>query len=476
MRQLFRFVVQLLLICTSLTLAAQSYDIVLRGGRVIDPETGLDGVRNVGINGRTIAVVTAQEITGKRVIDATGLVVAPGFIDLHQHGQSASDYELKVHDGVTTALEMEIGAPDVEKYLIERSQGALINYGTTANYDAARARAFGVEMPAGDIIPQSGPATNDAATPAQLAQIKTRLEHELNAGALGIGVGIQYIPGAGYMEILSAFRIAAEHHLPVFTHLRSAGATSIAAVSEVIADAAITGAPLQIVHVHSTCTHQAPECLEMIRLARARGLDVTTEAYPYEAGMTFINSALFNPGWQQQLGISYGELAIPATGERLTKERFEQLHADPKPQTVLVYANPPEIVDRAIRDPEVMIASDGIAGHPREAGTFCRILAKYVREEKSLTLMEAIRKMSLMPAERLAASTTAGKRKGRIQAGADADIVVFNLNSVQDQATYAAPKLTSTGIEYVLVGGVPVIERGELQQGRVPGRAIVRDK
>lgn len=465
-----------LLLACSHWLAAQTYDVVIHGGRVLDPETGLDAVRNVGINGSTIAAISQADLAGKQTIDATGLVVSPGFIDLHEHGQLAADYRLRAFDGVTSALEMEIGVPDVKTYLDERANGALINFGTTANYDLARAAAMHVEVPNGELVPNAGPATDNPATQAQIDAIKQRLDQQLGEGALGIGIGLQYVPGASRWEIIQIFQTAPLHRVPVFCHIRGAGAIdpgSIEAVQEMIGDSAMTGAPVQIVHINSSCMKDGPNCLQMIAGARARGLDVTTEAYPYTAGNTYINSALFNPGWQKQFGITYGDLAMQGTGERLTKERFDQLHADPTPHPILLYLNSEATVDKDILDPLVMIASDGEQGHPRIAGTFCKILARYVREQRSLSLMDAIRKMSLMPAQRLAASTPDAARKGRLQVGADADIDVFDPATVSDRATYSHPDLTSTGMKWVLVRGVPVISNGEMRNDVTPGRAIL---
>src|SRR5262249_45396144 len=205
-------------------------------------------------------------------------------------------------------------------------------------------------------------------------RIEQRLRGEIDAGALGIGMGIQYTPGATRLEVIDMFRVAAERQLPVYTHMRSFGriepGSAIEAVEEVIGAAAISGAPLHIVHINSTCLRDTPACLSLIEGARARGLDVTTEAYPYIAGMTMVNSALFNPGWREKLGIDYGGLVLPETGEHLTKERFDELHASSKPQSVLVFANTQESVDAAIPNPLIMIASDGADGHPRNAGTY----------------------------------------------------------------------------------------------------------
>src|SRR5512146_1315033 len=345
-----RFIRITCLLLLSTPLFAQTYDVVLTGGRVLDPETGLDAVRNVGITNGKIARISAESLQGQRTISAKGLVVAPGFIDLHQHGQDLESQRLKAFDGVTTALELEIGVPDVGAFLSDMKGNALINYGTAASHAAARALAFGVplapetpianpEMPA--IIPKSGSATDRPATPRQIDAMLARLNSELHAGALAIGMGIQYTPGATRYEVIEMFRLAAEHHVPVYTHVRSAGqiepGSAIESISEVIAASAVTGAPLHIVHINSSCTKVSMECLAMVEGARARGLDVTAEAYPYIAGMTYINSALFNPGFLEKFGIDYKDLVLPETGEHLTKARFEELHASPKPQVVLIF-------------------------------------------------------------------------------------------------------------------------------------------
>ncbi len=466
-------------------LTAQQYDLVLEGGRVMDPETGLDAVRNVGVRDGRIARISSEPLTGRRTIRAAGLVVAPGFIDLHQHGQEPESQRVKAFDGVTTALEMEIGVPDVTQFLAMKQGRSLIHYGTTASHAAARALIFGAPLNSGtvgpgvgipDILPKSGPATNQPATPEQIGQIQQRLRDELDAGALGVGMGIQYTPGATRLEVIDMFRVAAERKLPVYTHMRSFGrlepGSAIESVEEVIGAAAITGAPLHIVHINSTCLLDSLECISLIEGARARGLDVTTEAYPYIAGMTTINSALFNPGWREKLGIDYGNLVLAETGEHLTKERFEELHNSSAPQSVLVFATTQEMVDAVIPNPLIMIASDGAPGHPRNAGTYSRVLAQYVREKKTLTLMEALRKMTLMPAQMLERSTPAARQKGRLQEGADADIVVFDPRTIADRSTFAQPMEPSVGVHYLLVNGTVLIEEGKLVPDIFPGRAL----
>jgi N-acyl-D-aspartate/D-glutamate deacylase len=475
MRNLIFFL--LLLPISSSIVSAQQFDLVLEGGRVMDPETGVDAVRNVGIRDGRIVRISSQALSGRRVVHAAGLVVAPGFIDLHQHAQDFASQRVKALDGVTTALELEIGAPDVAQFLKGKEGHSLIHYGSSASHVAARARVFGAPLPAGEILPKSGPATDQPATPEQIEAIRNRLREELEAGGLAVGMGIQYTPGATRLEVIDMFRLAAERGLPVYTHMRSAGrvepGSAIEATSEVIGAAAITGASLHIVHINSTCARDAMECLAMVEGARARGLDVTTEAYPYTAGMTSINSAVFNPGWLVKFGISYGDLVLPDTGEHLTRERFEELHNSSKTQLVLVFSNTQEMVDKVIPHPLVMIASDGLEGHPRNAGTYSRVLAQYVREKATITLMDALRKMSLMPAEMLERSTPTARQKGRLQEGADADIVVFNISTITDRSTFEKPMEPSVGVRYLVVAGTLIVDEGKIVPDVFPGRPLL---
>ncbi len=472
-----KLIVSLFLTLSTVVLCAQQYDLVVEGGRVMDPETGTDAVRNVGIRDGKILRISSDTLQGRRVVHAAGLVVAPGFIDLHQHAQDLASQRLKAFDGVTMALELEIGAADVSQFLEEKEGHSLIHYGTSASHVAARSLVFGAPLASGVILPKIGPATEQPATPEQIEKIEQRLRDQLDAGGLAIGMGIQYTPGATRAEVIDMFRLAASRSLPVYTHMRSAGTlepgSAIESLGEVIGAAAITGAPLHIVHINSTCARDSLACLSMVEGARARGLDVSTEAYPYIAGMTAINSAVFSPGWQQRMNITYSDLLLPDTGERLTKERFDELHASTTDRWVVIFSNTQEIVDKVIPHPLVMIASDGAAGHPRNAGTYSRVLAQYVREKRTVTLMDALRKMSLMPAQMLERSTPAARHKGRLQEGADADIVVFHPQTITDRATFEKPMEPSTGVHFLIVGGSVLIDDGEMVPNVFPGRALV---
>jgi N-acyl-D-aspartate/D-glutamate deacylase len=454
---------------------AETYDIAILNGRVMDPESGLDAVRNIGIRGGKIAAISANGLTAKSTIDAKGLVVAPGFIDLHEHGQEPRNYEFQARDGVTASLELELGTDDVDRWYAAREGKSLINFGVSIGHIPVRMKAIG--DPQGGMFP-AGDAAYRPATPEELAKIISMMEKGFRQGALAEGMGVNYTPGATHWEIIEMFRAAAKYGASVHVHLRYHGLkepdTGLAALEEVLAAAAATGAPLHVVHITSMGLKYTPQLIAMIKGAQQRGLDVTTECYPYTASSTALQSAIFDPGWQEQMGISYHELQWAATGERLTAETFGQYRK--QGGIVVIHAIPDEAARTAVADPIVMIASDGmlITGakvHPRGQGTFSRVLGHYVREEKALDLMTALRKMTLMPAQRLEKHAPIFKDKGRIRVGADADITIFDPTRIIDKATYDEPLQYSEGIPFVLVNGVVVVQDGKLVEGVRPGRA-----
>jgi N-acyl-D-aspartate/D-glutamate deacylase len=450
---------------------AQHYDIVLTGGRVMDPASGLNAVRNVGIRGGKIAAVSAAALQGKLVVNVKGLVVAPGFIDLHSHGQTPEAYAYKARDGVTTALEMEAGVSPVAPWYAARDGKALVNFGATSGHIGARMAVMGDKQ---GLLPGRDAAAGGVATADQRGAIYKRVRQGLDEGALGIGLGIAYVPKTTREEILDLFALAAERKVAVYVHMRQSGPVEpgvIDSLQEVIADAAATGASLHIVHITSMGMRQTDTCMRMIEGARKSGLDVTTEAYPYTAGMTDLGSAVFDDGWQERMAISYGDLQWAQTGERLTAETFAKYRK--QGGMVAIHSIPEDVVRLALANPLVMIASDGIIengkGHPRAAGTYARVLGRYVREQHVLTLMDALRRMTVMPADRLAM-----KSKGRIQVGADADITVFDAEKVIDKATFDNPAQYSEGIPFVLVNGTFAVKDGAVAPGVLPGKAIRR--
>ena len=450
------------------------YDVVVLNGRVMDPESNLDAVRNLGVRGGKIQTLTTKSLKGRTVIDAKGLIVAPGFIDLHVHDMNDEHHRAQAMDGVTTALELEIGTSDIDQWYAEREGKTLINYGVSIGHVPVR---MAVMKDPGTFVP-SGDAARRPATEAELAEIKRLIDLGLKRGAPAVGFGINYTAAASHREIIEMFREAAKYKASCHVHMRYAGmkepTNCVAAFEEVLAAAAMTGAPLHVVHITSMAFDDTPRVLEMIREARSRGIDVTTECYPYTAGMTRLDSAIFDGDWQGQLGIDYKDLQWVATGERLTAESFARYRKEGG--MVALHSMKPETVRNAIADPLTMIASDGILkdgkGHPRAAGTYSRILGYYVRETKTLTLMDALRKITLMPAERLEGRVPTMKTKGRLRPGADADLTIFDAERVIDKATYTEPGKYSEGIKFVLVSGVPVVKDGHLQADVKPGQAV----
>ena len=279
----------------------------------------------------------------------------------------------------------------------------------------------------------------------------------------------EYVACFMYVEV---FRFAGEKRATIHTHVRS---MTVDAMQEVLANAVGTGAPLHIVHVNSMALGEIDTVLDLIGGARRLGLDVTTEAYPYTAGSTSLHSSIFDEGWQGRLGIGYGDLQWEATGERLTKETFERYRRERG--TVILHFMKEEWIETALGNDWVIVASDGMPyapkAHPRTAGTYSRVLGRYVRERDTLDLMTALLKMSYLPARRVASMSDQMRNKGRIQVGADADIVVFDPDTVIDTATFEDGLSFSEGIRHTMVNGVFVVRDGETVEGVAPGRAIV---
>jgi dihydroorotase len=452
------------------------YDRVILGGRVVDPASHLDAVRNIGLSvgrsGGRIAVITATAIRGRDTVDARGLVVAPGFIDIHAHGQTPETYRFYALDGVTTALELELGTADVAAWYRERESGERVNYGVSIGHIKVRMAVMhdsGTWMPVSD-------AAYRAASPAEIAEIAKRIELGLREGAVDIGAGFPYTPAATRDELLAVFRVAARTKTPMHVHITP----GVAGLKTALGLASETGAPLHVVHINSAGLAETPVMLEMIRDARGKKRDVTTEAYPYDAGMTEIQSATIQDVYKTAPDERLAELEWARTGERLNRESFARYSAIGGP--VVVHTNTEPMVVAALTSPLTIIASDAYwqngTGHPRTTGTFARVLGRYVRETHALSLMDAIRKMTLMPAQRLYARVPAMKQKGRLSVGADADITIFDAGVVIDRSTYREPSLSPLGIRHVIVNGVSVVANGQavdfpgVPGGVAPGKAI----
>lgn len=479
----------LMLLFFTVCIHAQStteYDIVLSGGRVIDPETKLDAIRNVGINNNRIAQISSEPLKGKQEINVSGLVVAPGFIDLHVHGRSNVEQEYQLHDGLTTALELEWGIENLKEWYATRQSKALINYGasvcwpyerfkTIDQYKQTVSKMYQVSIKGESAIRglTDGilPAKDEVLTQSQINQTLANIKTSLDEGGIGIGVPIGYLPKTNPTEMYNVFQLAGELNALVFTHVRN---PDIISIQEVIADAALTKAPLHIVHINSMSLGNIQLALDMVNAAQKNGLDISTELYPYTAGSTGLQSAMFSDGWQERLGISYGDLQWVATGERLTKETFEKYRKEGG--VVILHAMKPEWIKTGIAAPGVIVASDGMTyaplAHPRTAGTFSRVLGKYVREDKVIDLMTAIEKITLLPAKRLENIAPMMRFKGRMQIGADADITIFNPATITDKATFEKGLAFSEGVEYVMVNGVFALKNGKTVANTFPGQAV----
>jgi len=478
-----------LLIISQLGYSQEVYDIVLKGGTVMDPETEFEGIRNVGIKGDKIVEISEKDLKGETEIDVTGLVVSPGFIDLHVHGMTNKAHEYQVRDGVTTALELEGGIAFLGDWLAEKKGNSIVNFGATAAHSTIRALAMGQYAhyfaEAKKIIAEEGAtspnllklqinlgrAAYQKLSTEEIANMKPMFMEELAAGALGIGVPVGYYPGSTHGEIFRVYELAAATQAPVFSHTRGFGMPGI---QEAIANATTAGAPLHIVHANSLSLGEIQVTLDMVASAQKRGLDITTEVYPYTAASTSLESAIFDEGWQEKLGISYEDIQWEATGERLTKKTFEEYRE--AGGVVIIHMMKPEWIVKGIQDKRTMIGSDGMpyapGAHPRTAGTFSRVLGRYVRAQKVIGLMDALKKMTIMPANRLENISPMMREKGRLQVGADADITVFDPSTIIDKADFTGLKY-SEGVQYVLINGVLVVENQEIIENVFPGKAIV---
>ena len=500
------------------------WDLVLRGGRVIDPATGLDAVRDVAVaQGRIAAIGTALP-TAPTDIDVAGQVVTAGFIDLHSHVSDLGGLRLQAMDGVTTALELEAGAtPVADAYRRAAVEGRPLNYGFAASWALARMETVAGLSPEASLgafmARVSESAWQRPAEPAQVTALLTRLSADLADGALGIGVLLGYAPGASPAEYLHVADLAAEAGLPTFTHARDLiemvpGAV-IDGAEEIVRAAGQTGAHMHYCHINSTSQRHIDRVLSLVGRAQAAGSRVTTEAYPYGSGMTGIGAAFLAPERLGERGLAPSSLTYVPTGERVgTEARLRELRqSDPGGLVIIAMLSENAPADRALlmrslTFPGAVVASDAMPltwtappadpvawplppaaiTHPRTAGTFCRALRLLTRGDGGrlagtagrlgdgpLSLAQALAKCSLEPARLLEDRVPAMRHKGRLQTGMDADVVVFDPETITDRASYRQSTLASAGILNVLVNGTFVVHDGHLAGDARPGRPIRAD-
>jgi len=490
------------------------WDSVLRGGRVVDPESGLDAVRDVAIaGGRVARIGTGLAAPAASCYDVAGLVVSAGFIDLHSHAGDVAGGRLQALDGVTTALELEAGAsPVAAAYQRAAAQGRPVNYGFAASWALARMEAVAGIRPGGEVAAFFGSIANPAwqrpASAAQLTALLARVRADLADGALGIGVLLGYAPSASPDEYLRVAGLAAGAEAPVFTHARDliemAPGAVIDGAEEIVRAAGETGAHMHYCHVNSTSQRHIDRVLGVVGRAQAAGARVTTEAYPYGSGMTGIGAAFLAPERLGRRGLSPTSLTYAPTGERVASEaRLRELRAaDPGGLAIIEVLREDDPADRALlmrslTFPGAVVASDAMPltwtgpgpaadpmawplppsaiTHPRSAGTFSRALRLLTREDGGsgpLGLAQALARCSLGPARILQDRVPDMRRKGRLQPGCDADIVVFDPAAVTDRASYADSTLPSAGIRHVLVNGTFVVRDGAIVAGALPGRPV----
>jgi dihydroorotase len=463
----------------------QTFDLAIQNGRVMDPETRLDAIRSIGIRDGRIVAIEEGTLSGEINIDATGLVVSPGFIDIHAHGMNDESNRLQVADGVTTALELEVGVYPFAQWLSEQEGKYFTNYGASVGHIPTRMKlkhnvdiGSWMTTPAEDNIQELEPAyAFEAADDQEIERLQFLIREGIEQGALGIGMGITYTPAASRREILNIFRTSAALNAPIFIHMRGTDdKEKLSPLNEVISNVAVTGASVHVVHINSSGLDDAPLMVEMIRDARERGLDITTESYPYNASSTRLESASFSGDWEARSGLNFSDIMWVETGERLNAETFLEYRAIGG--YIVVFGQKEENIQWLVSQPDVIVGSDGVPfvdgrAHPRGAGSFSRVLGLYVREENLLSLMTALSKMTILPAKRLETVAPSMMRKGRIQLGADADITIFNAETIIDRATFLEPAQSSVGIAHVIVDGVPVIRDSVLNENVHPGRPIM---
>ena len=445
---------------------AHHYDLVVAGGRVIDPETGFDEVAHVGIDGDTVSRISTGPLDGRTVLDATGLVVAPGFIDILSYGVNGYGEWNKVADGVTTNLCMH-GIDHPMGTFLEQSASHRppVNYGGATDQYSHRA-GIGVGI--------------DYATDRQIDQLLDLADADLRAGALGIHEQPEYVPGVTLDEMLRHGELAASHGVPLCLHVRHSEnlqpGTQEEALAEAVTVARRTGCAVHVEHLNSTGgTGRMAEAIDQLEAARDDGLSITACTYPYTFWATYANSARFR-SFREKYGITVADLQVAGTTSRLDEAGWQQARADNA--LTAAFAMSDDDIERPLATPWIMVGSDAILerphnNHPRASGCFSRVLGHYVRDRGVLSLPDALAKMTILPARLLEGRSPDMARRGRLSAGAAADVTVFDPATIADRATIEKTWLPSVGVHHVVVGGQVVRREGANDQSVRPGVPIL---
>ena len=443
---------------------------LIYGGHVVDPANGIDAPLNLLLEAGKVIWTGSTCPEADNLIDASGLTVTPGFLDVHMHEDPVKDGKLQqcifpmmLRQGVTTAVGGNCGGNvhDPVDYLnIVDRDGAAVNVALLAGHEHYR-----IEAGAKDIY---GGATED-----QLKAMEEGIRYALNHGCLGVSFGLRYVPGADREEFYRAAACCAPGRHLMTAHVRDDADAVFASIDEVCQAAKAFSVPVQISHIGSMAGFgQMRQVLAQVDAYREQGLDVTLDCYPYNAFATRLGTPTYDPGWQDRYGCDYDVLEFcegPYKGQRATKETFDFMRREHPACITVCHVMRQEEVNLAYGHPRVMVGSDGITdggdGHPRMAGTFPRFLKVYAREGQ-LTLSQAVEKITAMPAKRLGLNN-----KGHLGVGADADITIFDYEALSDRATFQEPALPPVGIEYVLIGGEVVLNKGYILSD-TKGRAL----
>ena len=431
------------------------------GGHVIDPANRVDGLLNILIEDGKIAWVGTGMVDADRTIDATGKIVTPGFIDIHLHEDPVADgkiqpciFHMMLKQGVTTAVggNCGINVYDPSAYLdIVDRDGAAVNVALYAGHEYFRKAAGATDIYAG---------STEEETQKMAADIRTALDN----GCVGVSVGLRYVPGADKEEFFRAAECCAENKKIIASHVRDDADGIFDAIDEFCAAGVEYSVPVQISHIGSMGGFgQMADVLRQIDSYRLNGLDIALDCYPYFAFSTRLGTPTYDPGWLDRYHCDYDVLEYcegKYKGQRANAETFAEMRRDFPECITVCYVMKEEDIRLAFRHPRVMLASDGLVnngqGHPRAAGSFPRFLAEFARKG-TVSLYQAIEKMTAMPADRLHL-----ENKGRLNVGADADITVFDFDTVQDGATFAEPALEPKGIDYVFIGGELALDHGTI--------------
>ena len=461
----------------------ETYDLVVLNARVIDPETKTDSIMNIGITDGRIAKLTSNQIQGTKTIRAKGKIVCPGFIDLHTHSPFPLGESFQVRDGATTLLELEAGAYPSSEYGYHIKDSARANFGASTSHAFARIKviegkdqAYTTTHDLEMLVP--GEAFTKVATTEQVEEMRKVIDEDLNKGGIGIGLLLDYMsPAISDEELKMVFEVAKKNDVVIFAHSRRGPNGDITGLNELIDLSLTTGGAVHICHINANAMGEIGNWLNAIDAANAKGADISVEMFPYTAGSTSISADVFNRDWQTIFNITYEDVQWSETGEWFTKESWEDKRKNNPEGMIIHHYMKDEWIKIALKYPEMMVGSDGmpaitleVKSNPNLTSSFTRLLTYYVRDEKTIPLADAIAKASYYPAKRLESFATSFKKKGRIQEGADADILIFDLDNLKVNATYTDPYEASTGWDYVIVNGQIAVENDKLTDKRAGKR------